>query len=324
MSADAQVLLVSGQEIARYGFNGGHPFGPDRHDAFMREVRSSGLESALLHDEPRMASEAELTSFHTARYVAFVRDRCAVGVGYLDGGDTPAQRGIFESASYVVGATLNAVDAVMTGRVRRAFVPIAGLHHAARDAAAGFCVLNDIGVAIEQLRARYGIQRVGYIDIDAHHGDGVYYGFADDPSVFIADIHEDGATLYPGTGAERETGKGSALGTKLNLPVSAGANDEVFESVWTRALRHIEIAQPEFLILQCGADSIAGDPITHLQFSPQAHALAARDLCRLADTLGHGRVIGLGGGGYNRHNLAVAWTGVAREFLTRHREAREL
>ena len=268
-----------------------------------------------MHAEPRCASDDELASFHTTHYLKFARERCEAGVGFLDGGDTPAQRGIFDSACYVVGAVLVAVDALMTGRAQRAFVPIAGLHHAARDAAAGFCVLNDVGVAIEQLRTRYGIQRVGYVDIDAHHGDGVYYGFETDPTVIFADIHEDGRSLYPGTGATEDVGGGAAVGTKLNLPVPAGSNDAVFRQVWSRALTHIEQAQPEFLILQCGADSIAGDPITHLQFTPNAHAQAARDLCALADRICFGRVLALGGGGYNRRNLAVAWTGVVREML---------
>jgi len=306
-------MLVSGDTIARYGFGNGHPFGPDRHGAFMQELRASGL-STLLHGEPRLATDDELGSFHTTRYVEFVRSQCASGLGFLDGGDTPALRGLFESACYVVGATLVAADAIMSGQVRRAFVPIAGLHHAARDAAAGFCVFNDIGVVIEQLRARHGIKRVAYVDIDAHHGDGVYYGFENDPNVIFADLHEDGRSLYPGTGAADEIGVGAAAGTKLNLPLPAGAGDPEFQVAWSRVLAHIEPAQPEFIILQCGADSIAGDPITHLQFSPQAHAQAARDLCGMAERLGHGRVLALGGGGYNRRNLAVAWTAVVREM----------
>ncbi|HTE42814.1 MAG TPA: acetoin utilization protein AcuC [Steroidobacteraceae bacterium] len=311
----SDVTLVSGDAIAAYGFSGGHPFGPDRHEAFMQEFRNSGLYTKVIHESPRSATTAELESFHESRYVEFVRERCVNGVGYLDGGDTPAQKGLFESASHVVGATLVAVDALMTGRARRAFVPIAGLHHAARNGAAGFCVFNDCGVAVEQLRARYGVQRIAYVDIDAHHGDGMFYGFIDDPDLLFADIHEDGRSLYPGTGSADETGKGTAQGTKLNLPLPAGAGDAEFKIIWQRVLEYVEAGKPEFILLQCGADSLEGDPITHLRLSPAAHALAARDLCSLADRLGHGRVLALGGGGYNRRNLALAWTGVVRSMV---------
>ena len=308
-------MLVSGAEIAAYGFDGGHPFGKDRHDAFMAEFKAAGLQSSVRHGEPRRATADELALFHTPDYVEFVRVSCQSGLGFLDGGDTPAQRGLYESAASVVGATLVACDAMMQGIVSRAFVPIAGLHHAAREAAAGFCVFNDIGVAIEHLRAQHGIKRVAYVDIDAHHGDGVYYGFESDPDVIVADIHEDGRSLYPGTGAADETGVGAAAGTKLNVPLPAGADDAHFRTAWARVLAHVEQARPEFIILQCGADSVVGDPITHLRFSAHAHAQSARDLCAVAQRLGHGRVLALGGGGYNRRNLALAWTGVVRELV---------
>jgi acetoin utilization protein AcuC len=320
MSA-AKVMLVSGDAIAAYGFAGGHQFGPDRHAAFISEFKVSGLHPRVMHGEPRLASDSELASFHTSSYIEFVRERCGSGIGFLDGGDTPAQRGMFEAASHVVGATLVAMDAILSEQARRAFVPIAGLHHAARDAAAGFCIFNDIGVAIEQLRSRHGVRRVAYVDIDAHHGDGVFYGFQDDAEVAFADIHEDGGTLYPGTGAADEVGTGLATGTKLNLPLSAGATDTHFQAAWARVLSHVENAQPEFIILQCGADSIAGDPLTHMQFTPHSHAQAARDLCAVAERLGHGRVLALGGGGYNRRNLAVAWTAVVRELVEGGRDA---
>ena len=113
----------------------------------------------------------------------------------------------------------------MHGECRRAFVPIAGLHHAARDRAAGFCVFNDCGVAIELLK-RAGLKRIAYVDIDAHHGDGVFYAFEDDPAVIFADLHEDGRYLYPGTGMAEEIGKGAARGMKLNVPLPPGADDQ--------------------------------------------------------------------------------------------------
>jgi acetoin utilization protein AcuC len=310
----SQVAAIVSERLARYGFADGHPFGPDRLAAFVREFEASGLQRRVQILEPRVASDEELRSFHTAAYLEFVREASASGAGTLDGGDTPAFRGVYEAAATVVGATLNAMQAIMRGECRRAFVPIAGLHHAARGRAAGFCVFNDCGVAIEQLKLA-GLERIAYVDIDAHHGDGVFYAFEEDAAVVFADLHEDGRYLYPGTGAAAEIGRGPGEGLKLNVPLPPGADDEVFAQVWPAVLAHLRKFSPEFIILQCGADSIEGDPITHLRFTPQTHGRAARDLASLADELGHGRLLALGGGGYNRANIAQAWTAVVKNLL---------
>ena len=308
------VAVVVSERVARYGFGDGHPFGPDRHAAFVREFAARGMDRRVSVLEPRSASDEELRAFHTPAYLDFVRERSANGNGFLDAGDTPAFRGVYEAAADVVGATLSAMEAIMQGQCRRAFVPIAGLHHAARDRAAGFCVFNDCGVAIELLK-RAGLKRVAYVDIDAHHGDGVFYAFEHDAAVVFADLHEDGRFLYPGTGSADEIGRGAASGTKLNLPLPPGADDRIFEGVWPQVTAHLERFAPEFIILQCGADSLEGDPITHLRFSPQSHGRAARDLAQLAERCGHGRVLALGGGGYNRTNLAHAWNTVVENLM---------
>jgi acetoin utilization protein AcuC len=306
----APVYVYRGDALAAYGFGEGHPFGPDRHDAFHRALEAEALGDAIAYAGPRRASVDELAMFHTADYIDFV-SRCSVdGNGFLDGGDTPAFRGVFDIASDVVGTTLAAVDAVMAGDASSAFVPIAGLHHAGRGHAAGFCVFNDCGIAAEYLRQAHGLTRIAYIDIDAHHGDGVFYGFEEDPDLLFADIHEDGRYLYPGTGHANETGRGRAAGTKLNIPLPPGAGDAEFDAEWPRVMAYLEAAAPEFLILQCGADSLAGDPITHLCFTEQAHGRAASELRAFAERHCGGRLVATGGGGYNRDNLARAWTRV--------------
>ena len=301
---------------AHYGFGEGHPFGHDRFSAFWRESCARGLDKRVHAIPVQAAKRAQLEMFHSRDFLGFVEETSHRGDGYLDEGDTPAVQGIYEAACEVVGATLNAVDGVMNGEWRRAFVPIAGLHHAARAHAAGFCVLDDIGVAMESLRRHHGIKRIAYVDIDAHHGDGVFYGFEEDPDLLFADLHEDGRFLYPGTGAETETGSGAAVGTKLNLPLLPGAGDAEFLRAWERVEAYLMAGKPEFILFQCGADSIAGDPITHLRFTPDAHTHAAKRLCAIAEELGHGRVVGMGGGGYNRTNIALGWNGVLESFLT--------
>jgi acetoin utilization protein AcuC len=307
--------VVAGERIARYGFGDGHPFGADRHEAFWREFTAQGLDRRVLQLAPRAATRRELELFHRPEYVDLVEARSATGEGFLDAGDTPAWKGVFEAASDVVGASLVAAEAVMNGQAKRGFVPIAGLHHAGRGHAAGFCVFNDIGVVIEHLKLAHGLKRIAYVDIDAHHGDGVFYAFEDDPSVIFADTHEDGRYLYPGTGASSDTGAGAAAGTKLNLPLPPGAGDAEFLAVWPAIEAHLERHEPEFVIFQCGADSLGGDPITHLQLTEQSHAHAARRLCAIADRHASGRILGVGGGGYNRRNLARAWTEVVRSFV---------
>ncbi len=308
------VVLVAGEAIARYGFPGGHPFGTDRHEVFMTELKHAGLEDCLIHLDPRPATREELALFHQPTYLDVLSERSQTGLGFLDSNDTPAFKGVYEAAAHVVGSTLLGVQALMEGQARRAFIPIAGLHHATRAGAAGFCALNDCGVAIEVLRHRYQIQRIAYVDIDAHHGDGVFYGFIDDPNLLFADIHEDGHSLYPGTGAADETGEGPAKGTKLNLPLMAGSGDPEFFEAWEHVERYLIAGCPEFILFQCGADSLDGDPITHLKLTEEAHAYAAKRLGVIADELGHGRVLAMGGGGYNRRNLARAWMRVVQSL----------
>lgn len=314
IAGGSRLLVIADEPLGRYGFPNAHPFGPDRLAAFLNEFRARGLPDRCLARPSRLADDDELLLFHTARHVAFVRARSADGAGLLDAADTPAYRGCFEAAARVVGATLDAAGALLDGSARRAFVPIAGLHHAVRDGAAGFCVFNDCGVLIEALR-RQGLASVAYVDIDAHHGDGVFYPFESDPFVVFADLHEDGQFLYPGTGRDDETGQGEARGLKLNVPLPPGADDAVFADRWEAVLAHVERHAPEFIILQCGTDSLGGDPLAHLALTPASHALAAGTLARLADRLGHGRLLALGGGGYNRANIAAGWNAVAQALL---------
>jgi acetoin utilization protein AcuC len=222
---------------------------------------------------------------------------------------------MYEAASSVVGTVCDAVDRLMNNKYKRAFIPIAGLHHARRHVAAGFCVFNDCGVVIEYLRHQYKIQRIAYIDIDAHHGDGVFYSFENDPELIFVDIHEDGRFLYPGTGGEKETGKESAKGTKLNIPMPPHSDDDAFMHAWKLVEQFLKRQGADFILLQCGADSIKGDPITHMEYSENAHAHATDRLCKIANEMCDGKFIAMGGGGYNHSNIAKTWTAVVSSMV---------
>jgi len=309
------VCVYVGEALAKYNFGENHPFGPQRHDAFVDELNRQALNTKVDILDPVQGTQDQLLSFHTPEYLLRVKGMSATGVGYLDGGDTPAFAGMYEISMGVVGTTVDAVRQVMQGNYKRAFTPIGGLHHARRDSAAGFCVFNDCGVAIEILRKEFGIKKVAYVDIDAHHGDGVFYSFEDDPDLCFIDLHEDGHYLYPGTGSLAETGTGKAEGTKLNIPMPMYANDELFLKMWATVESFLRKAQPEFILLQCGADSLNGDPITHMQYTEKSHAHAAARLCVLADELCDGRLVAMGGGGYNLENIAQGWTAVVDSFV---------
>jgi acetoin utilization protein AcuC len=315
-----KTAIYFGEELSRYGFGDHHPFNSHRIYAFWSKFQTEELDKSdnFIIKAPVMADEETIRSFHDKAYVELVKKASKVGTGFLDSGDTPASKGIFEASCYVVGSTLNALDAVMNNRegIDHAFNPIGGLHHSRRDSAGGFCVFNDIAIAILKARENYDVKRIVYVDIDAHHGDGVYYEFEDDPFLFCCDIHEDGNFLYPGTGSQLEVGLGSAEGTKLNIPLPPNSNDKQFVLAFKKIEEFIEkIAKPELIILQCGADSIAGDPITHLSYTPYAHKYAAASLHRLSHSYCGGKMLALGGGGYNKSNIADAWTTVTKALI---------
>lgn len=305
--------VYAGEALARYGFPGGHPFSTHRFGAFYNEFLKRDLPKRVKVMHPAEGDAELLRSFHTEAYINLVARSSRAGRGLLDRGDTPAFPGCFEAALTVCATALAATDSIMQGDTDTAFVPIAGLHHARRDTAGGFCIFNDAGLVIEKLIQTYSLKRIAYIDIDAHHGDGVYYEFEDNPHLVFADMHQQ--YIYPGTGDADETGSGEAAGTKLNIPMRAGSNDADFDRAWADVLAHIKAHPPEFIILQCGADSIAGDPITQMEYSPVSFFRAGRDLAQVAKDFSNGRLLVLGGGGYNLTNIALGWNNVVEGIL---------
>lgn len=312
----SSLCVMHDDTLASYNFGADHPFGPKRYQAFKEEFIKRGLDSQVQLCPAAQATEQQLGLFHTQSYIDKVKLLSNKGFGFLDYGDTPARRGIYDAACTVVGSTLAAVDHIMNNDCKRAFNPIAGLHHARRDSAAGFCVFNDCAIAIEYLRQQYHIKRIAYVDIDAHHGDGVFYAFEDDKDLFVVDFHQDGHTLYPGTGFVDETGKNEAIGTKLNIPLPPDCTDDSAVKLWSNAEKFIHKAQPEFILFQCGTDSIEGDPITQLKLSAGYHKYVAQRLSLLANKHCQGRLLAMGGGGYNLENIANGWNAVVEGLIT--------
>ncbi len=303
---------MKGKGLLRYSFPSPHPFNSARVVRFWEELQGQEIGETLI--EPEQADEQTLELFQDKSHVEFVRKASTLGYGFLDEGDTPAFKGVLEAAEIAVGSTLSCVEKVMSGEADHGFNPVGGLHHARRDRSAGFCVFNDIGVAIEFLK-KEGLKRVLYVDIDVHHGDGVFYQYEYDSGVFIFDVHEDGRFLYPGTGNETETGEGRAVGTKVNIPLLPGEGDERIKDILPKLEEFAIRVAPEFVILQCGADGLAKDPIGGLLFSETYHSKVAESLHKVAHKVCRGRIVALGGGGYDPSNCARAWTSVVRQFI---------
>lgn len=284
-----------------------------RTELFSSSVRKLSADRKIVSIlKPVPAREEELLLFHSQEYVTFVKESSKLGKGFLDYGDTPSFKGVFEASLFPVGNSLSGLEHVMNGKFDHCFNPVGGLHHARRERAGGFCVFNDAAIVISKSLEQFS--KVAYVDIDAHHGDGVFYGFESDSRVIIGDIHEDGRYLYPGTGFEAETGKGKAAGTKLNLPLAPGSGDRVFFEAFDRIEKFIRGFKPEFIFFQCGADGLEGDPITHLSYTSRAHAHACSKLHALSHDVAEGRILAMGGGGYNPVNVDSAWSAVAEEL----------
>jgi acetoin utilization protein AcuC len=294
---------------------GDHPMDPVRIELTMALARDLGIlaRPGVQTIVPEAATEADLTRVHRADYLDAVRlapsDPFFSGWG-LNTADNPVFEGMHEASARVCGATIAAADAVWQGRAIRAVNVAGGLHHAMRARAAGFCVYNDPAVAIARLLDQ-GAQRVAYVDVDVHHGDGVQAAFYHDPRVLTVSLHETPLALFPNvSGFADEVGGPGAEGTAVNVPLPPGTTDagwlRAFHAVVPSVLRAF---QPEILISQCGADAHRLDPLADLRLSVDGQRAAYLAMRDLADELCEGRWVATGGGGYAVVEVVPrAWT----------------
>lgn len=309
--------LVWGEQLAAYRFPAGHPLDPRRLQLTVSLIQALDLLAEGGHVvPPRQATEAEVLLVHDPEYVRAVKRLSAPGADAREGvafglgtQDTPVVEGMHDAARWVVGATLRAAELVMSGRVPRAFSIAGGLHHAARARGGGFCIYNDLAVAIRWIQRELGA-RVMYVDYDAHHAEGVQEIFYDDPDVLTVSFHESGAFLYPGTGFVKELGTGDGYGSAVNVPLEPETQDES----WLHAFEELvpplaQAFRPDLIVLQNGCDGHILDPLTHLRATTGLFEKLVRIVCDVADRHCDGRVVATGGGGYAIHAVVPrAWT----------------
>ncbi|MEU9130196.1 acetoin utilization protein AcuC [Kitasatospora sp. NPDC048540] len=299
-----------------YDFGPGHPMDPTRLALTMRLVEALGLDTGpgvALRSAPP-AGDSTLRLVHTAGYVEAVR-RVAAHPGTADPAhglgteDNWAFPGLHTASALIAGQSVAGAEAVWRGETPHAVNFAGGLHHAMPAKAAGFCVYNDPALAIARL-LELGAERVAYVDVDVHHGDGVQAAFWNDPRVLTVSLHESPATLFPETGWSTETGGPDAPGSAANLPLPAGTGD----AGWLRAFHALvpellAAFRPQVLVTQHGADTHVEDPLAHLAVSLDAQRLVTEALHQLAHEHADGRWLALGGGGYAVVDVVPrAWT----------------
>jgi acetoin utilization protein AcuC len=314
--------VVWDEALRAYDFGPGHPLAPIRVQLAMRLARDFGL-----LDTPTLemltpvvpATIEQIAAVHELEYIAAVQHASenphdADPLRGLGTPDDPAFAGMHDASALVAGATLMAAQAVHSGRTEHAVNIAGGLHHAMPGSASGFCIYNDIGVAIAWLLAQ-GVERIAYIDVDVHHGDGVQEMFYDDPRVLTISLHESPLTLFPGTGFPEEIGGPGAPGSAVNVALPAGTGDQG----WLRAFHAVvpqvlEAFDPQIIVSQHGCDSHIDDPLAHLALTIDGQRMSCEAIHRWAHRYAGGRWIAVGGGGYEWVDVVPrAWTHLIAE-----------
>jgi acetoin utilization protein AcuC len=258
--------------------------------------------------KPEPMDPAALTTFHDAHYLEILKEASMgkVSLEMLSHGlgtdDNPILPGIYEWSLMAAGGTALGADLISRGEIDIAFNPVGGFHHARRSRAEGFCYINDVVVASLDVLNR-GL-RLAFVDIDAHHCNGVQEAFYEDDRLLLISFHERGETLYPGTGKETEIGDGKGLGYTVNVPLEAGTDDEIYLEAFREVVPPLISAfEPDMLVIEVGADTQISDPLTHLRLTNNGYQDAVRTLRALCS-----RILALGGGGYDIYRTARCWT----------------
>ncbi len=308
--------LVYHDDFLAYNFGMNHALREVRLKLARDLIAASGLigDDGVEEIHPRVAEEARILRVHGPAYVAKVKELSANPRGSspihgLGTSDDPVFAGMYGASALQVGATLRACEEIGTGRRTRVFNLGGGFHHAMPDRAAGFCIFNDIAIGILALLEEHGLERVLYVDIDAHHGDGVQSIFYKDPRVLTISLHEDGRHLFPGTGFTHEIGEGEGKGFAVNVPLPPYTRDAsylfAFDAIVPPLARSFH---PDVIVSQLGADAHYLDPLSHLMLTTETYETVGRTLDALSREGSGGRWIAVGGGGYDVTAVPRVWT----------------
>jgi acetoin utilization protein AcuC len=304
-----RAIFIHSPELEQYSYPPDCPFRTERATRLRRILFSMGLlfGEGISEVAPVPADRQALKLFHTPRYLHALQiaakgkweaSALYMGIGTMD---CPIFRGMYDYAVLATGATLVGVEKIILGQADVTFNPSGGYHHARPEQAAGFCYINDNAIACEIL-ARAG-KRVLYLDVDVHHGDGVACAFYDRSDVMTVSLHENPKTLFPGTGFEDEIGEGKGAGYCVNLPLPVGTYDaaylHAFESI---VIPLIGAYDPDVIVLELGADALAGDPLAHLHLTNNVFVEILNHVLRFGKP-----ICATGGGGYNVENTVRAW-----------------
>jgi len=314
LACDGPASVVFDPSLTAYDFGPQHPMAPVRVDLTMRLAEDLGVLKGMRTIPAPKADEDLIATVHEPALIeAVTRMGHNPGPGEEGRGlgtdDNPVFLGMHEAAAHVVGASVEAFRQVWTGESRHSVNIAGGLHHAMRDRASGFCIYNDVAIGIQWL-LDHGAERVAYVDVDVHHGDGVERIFWDDPRVLTISLHESGQFLFPGTGFAEDLGGPDAEGTAVNVALPPGTSDPG----WLRAFHAVvpplvrEFA-PDILVTQHGCDSHADDPLADLMLSVDGQRAAYQALHGLAHEVCEGKWVATGGGGYALVQVVPrAWT----------------
>lgn len=321
-AADAvePIIIIHGPALTSYDFGEEHPLQPSRHDLTMSLLSCLGWLDApgVSVEAPETATLSELLTAHTLPFVQAVQMAQRIARGErppadlrlygLGTEDNPLFPGIHDAPALLAGASLQGMRAVLDGRCVHAYSPAGGMHHAMHTRAAGFCIYNDIAVAMAA--AVEAGQRIAYVDLDAHHGDGVQAIFYDDPRVLTISIHESGRFLFPGTGEADEMGCGDGVGACLNIPLPPDAGDQSILLAYERIVEPaVRAYRPDIVVTQTGCDTHHADPLADLTATMALYPRLAERLHALAHEVTGGRWLIVGGGGYDPADVTPrAWT----------------